>query len=92
MGRPARARALLALGRNDEAARWLEAFSHEHPFSFLVFPAAWLERARLAEGEGRTELAATLYARFVEAWADAEPEQRALVGEARARLAALRGG
>lgn len=86
-----RAETLLRLGDAAGARRWFAAFAHEHPFSFIWFPPAWLASARLAEAAGDEVEAARYYRRFLEAWGAAEPEQRAAVEEARARLKALGG-
>jgi tetratricopeptide (TPR) repeat protein len=78
-----RAEALQALGRHRDAMRW---------FSVLYIARngySYYRSAQSHEALGEDDLAAEHYARFVQRWADADPDFQDLVDDARARLAAL---
>jgi DNA-binding SARP family transcriptional activator/TolB-like protein len=89
--RYARAEALRALGRDDEARAWYASLG-ETTIDMAIFAApAQLRLAEIAEQKGDTARAARHYGRFIELWKDADPELRPEVDEARRRLARLGG-
>ncbi|MFQ5889167.1 MAG: protein kinase [Gemmatimonadota bacterium] len=84
------------LDRHQVAIRTLERLD-AWPIALEVLDGAWgllslsyLQRARSYEALGDTTSAVRFYERFVEAWSEAEPAQRPLVGEAREALRRLR--
>lgn len=78
-----RADALQALGRHREAIRWFSVlFIDRNGYSYY-------RRAQSYEALGEDDLAAQYYARFLERWADADPDFQDLVDDARGRLQAL---
>jgi tetratricopeptide (TPR) repeat protein len=87
-----RAAAYAATAQPEHALRWLR-----HAVAFYGTPhpqeyGTWhREMARALDALGREDDAAYHYARFVEAWADADPGLQDQVAAARDRLAALRG-
>jgi tetratricopeptide (TPR) repeat protein len=88
-----RAEALRLLGRGTEALRWYETLESIIPVpstnSFAWRPATAQRRALIHEQLGERAKAAAQYRRFLTLWTDAEPAQKPLVEQARARLAAL---
>jgi len=89
--RYAHAEMLFLLGRHEEAERW---FLSDEPFvSGEQYMAPRFRRlAQIAERRGDQKKATEYYDRFVELWSDCDPDLRPQVDEAKARLAALRGG
>jgi hypothetical protein len=84
-----RAEALLALGRDDEALRWLEnGFDHTADESMFRAPVS-LRLGDVYERKGQRQRAIDEYARFVRYWAACDDRLRPAVGDARARLARL---
>jgi tetratricopeptide (TPR) repeat protein len=78
-----------SLGRDDDARVWLGSV-----LWFGIYDRAWagpalLRIARIFERQGRRDSAAAYYARFVEQWAEADPDLRGVVQDARAALARL---
>lgn len=83
------ARALEELGRLEEATgayRSLQAF---HDAAAAYAPIAELGLGRVAERRGDRVRAARQYSRFVELWADADPELQGVVHDAKAALSRL---
>lgn len=78
------------LGRPEEALRWYATFPTPTAANLPYLAPATLRRARIHEDRGELEEAVALYRRFLALWADADPELRAPVEEARERLAQLR--
>jgi hypothetical protein len=83
-----RANLLVAAGRDAEAAKQLE-----HPF-VIGFPLAldvfrMMQRGRVAERQGRREVAAESYQWVADMWHHADPELQPVVDEARAGLERL---
>jgi hypothetical protein len=88
----ARIESLLALGRDDDALRWLETFPDVGGYDLLYLPRASLMRARILERRGRQAEASLAYARAAELWEGADPEfgpllREALAGAERTRVA-----
>jgi tetratricopeptide (TPR) repeat protein len=81
-----RAELLLALGREDEAARWFAA--HHYADEFLA--PRFRRLAQIEERRGNREKAIAYYSRFVDLWKDCDPELRPQVADAEAHLTALR--
>lgn len=87
-----RARAHMALGEHENALRWLR-----HSVGSYGAPDAGnygtyhRDMAHVLDALGRTTEAAVHYARFVEAWANADPELQPQVAAAAARLRSLGG-
>ena len=76
----------VALGREDEAARWFRAYHH---LDELLAPR-FRRLAQIEDRRGNAEKAIAYYCRFVDLWKDSEPELRAQVDEAQERLTVLR--
>jgi tetratricopeptide (TPR) repeat protein len=89
--RLARAEALRALGRDDEARAWYASLGETTMDMTVFFAPAQLRQGEIAERRGERETAAAHYARFVELWRGADPALQPAVDEARRRLAALGG-
>jgi len=89
--RYAHAEMLFLLGRHEEAERW---FLADEPFvSGEQYMAPRFRRlAQIAERRGDRGKAIEYYERFVDLWSECDPDLRPQVDEAKARLAALRGG
>ena len=85
-----RVEALLALGRDDEALRWLTNGFEFAESEMILRP--WIARrlAQIHERRGDRRRAADEYARFARLWGGCDPALRPLVDDARARLARLR--
>ncbi len=75
------------LENHEAALRWFRSLTEGHEL-VLVAPA-YLQMAQIEEELGRIEEALDHYTRFVELWADADPELRPLVEEARAKISEL---
>jgi tetratricopeptide (TPR) repeat protein len=73
--RHARAEALLALGRHQEAERWY-ATLHDgyHLLGSPFSGASLMRRAEILEREGRHGAARAVYERLLHLWRDADPE------------------
>jgi eukaryotic-like serine/threonine-protein kinase len=85
---------LLARAERTREARdaWLRLLDRpvgNFAASLGIIPAALDEVGRLSEELGDREIAVDAYRRFVELWADADPELQPRVTRARERLAAL---
>jgi serine/threonine-protein kinase len=76
-------------GRLDEALRWYGSFEQISMYDFVFLATSHLRRAEIYERLGQLAEARRHYARFVELWADCDPDLRHLVDRARQRLAAL---
>jgi tetratricopeptide (TPR) repeat protein len=83
-----RARALEALGRDEEALGWYASLGWIIAEIFYVAPAL-LRSAEIYERLGQPEQAATYYRRFITRWGDCDPELRPLVTGAEQALARL---
>lgn len=79
-----RAEALQELGRDREAIRWYSSVVRGPEWAFGLY-----RQAQSYEALGEPAAAAERYARFVELWADADPDLQDLVRDARRRLEAL---
>lgn len=80
------ARALVDLGRLEEALGWYETFDVSHPW---IYPWIALETGTVYERLGRREEAKTRYETALAYWRNAGPEMQPKVAEARAGLARL---
>lgn len=78
-----RIQSLLALGRDEEALRWLGTIPDVGGYDIVYIGEAALLRARLLERGGRLNQAATEYGRALELWGAADPEMTDFVEEAR---------
>jgi tetratricopeptide (TPR) repeat protein len=87
--RYARAEALASSGRGEEALRWYEHLAENSPFEVAYVPPSLLRRAEIHAERGEIELSVDLYRRFIQLWAEADPEVRQIVDRARARLEEL---
>jgi hypothetical protein len=92
---PGLVRAFLIAGQPDSAIaageKYLETQSIAHGNLDPIYRAAIYRRlGELYEARGDTSLAASSYARFIEAWKDADPDLQARVADARRRLQALK--
>lgn len=76
--------ALIAVGRYREALRWLRYGRYVDNGLSYAFQAERMGQAYEAVGD--LEAAAAAYARFTEAWADADPELQPRVEAARQRI------
>ncbi|MGH7514076.1 MAG: tetratricopeptide repeat protein [Gemmatimonadales bacterium] len=84
-----RGEALLALGKDDEAQRWLENGFGGTP-DVMTFRAPVLFRlGDIYERKGERQKAIDAYARFVRLWSACDAPLRPAVDDARARLARL---
>ena len=84
-----RGEALLELGKDDEARRWLEnGFGRTPDFMTLRAPAL-LRLGDIYERKGERQKAIDAYARFVRLWSACDAPLRPAVDDARARLARL---
>jgi tetratricopeptide (TPR) repeat protein len=81
-----RAELLLAMGREDEAARWFAA--HHYADEFLA--PRFRRLAQIEERRGNREKAIGYYSRFVDFWKNCDPELSPQVADAEAHLIALR--
>jgi serine/threonine-protein kinase len=84
-GRFLRAEFLHALGRNEEALGWYATLTTLSMIEFPMLAPAYLRQGEIHERQGHRSLALEYYARFVNRWADCDPELRDLVDEVRAR-------
>jgi DNA-binding SARP family transcriptional activator/TolB-like protein len=81
-----RAELLQESGRFAEAVRWYATFPDPMGRDVAYLAPSHLRRAEIFDAGGEHEQAAFHYARFVELWADAEPELQPQVVRARQRL------
>ncbi|MCG6957247.1 MAG: hypothetical protein LJF04_14755 [Gemmatimonadetes bacterium] len=78
-----RIRSLVALGRDEDALRWLGTIPDYGGYDLVYVAPAALLRARILERLGHTAQAATAYQKAAEVWADADPAFDSLVASAR---------
>ena len=74
--------------RPEEAIRWFSSFTENSFWDAAYLAPSHYRRAELCERLGRGEDAVEHYRRFLELWAEAEPELRPWVERARAKLEA----
>jgi DNA-binding SARP family transcriptional activator len=79
----ARIQGLVALGRDEEALRWLETIPDVGGYDLVYIAPASLLRGQILERLGRNSPAAAAYARAAELWADADSDFDALLSAAR---------
>ncbi|MCH7876158.1 MAG: protein kinase [Gemmatimonadetes bacterium] len=79
------------LGQTEEALRWYSSVVGTSPNELIYLAPSHLRRAEIYERLGQPEKAAEHYARFVELWADCDPELRPVVDDAKERIARLAG-
>lgn len=84
-----RGEALLALGKDDEARRWLENGFGGTPDVMVLRAPVLLRLGDIYERKGERQKAIDAYARFVRLWSACDPPLRPAVDDARARLARL---
>lgn len=82
----ARIRSLLALGRDEEALRWLQTFPDVGGYDLVYVAQASLLSGRILERYGRRSEAASAYRRAAQLWERADPEFDRLVAQAREGL------
>ena len=73
-----RIRSLVALGRDEEALRWLETIPDYGGYDLIYVAPASLLRAQILERFGRNREAASAYRRAAAIWSDADPTFGAL--------------
>jgi DNA-binding SARP family transcriptional activator/TolB-like protein len=81
-----RAELLRALGRDDDALRVYASFPDPQGYDLHYLALSHLGRGRIHDARGDAARAATHYRRFINLWAEADPELQPLVRDARARL------
>jgi hypothetical protein len=86
-----RAELLYQLGRDREALRWFSNGFQGRPSELIYQAPAHLRQAELYERLGDRQQAVDHYSRFIQLWKNCDPEQRASVERAKARLASLVG-
>jgi tetratricopeptide (TPR) repeat protein len=86
-----RGEALLALGNDDEALRWLDNGFDATPNQMEYRPQVSLRLGDIYERKGERQKAIDEYARFVRLWTGCDARLRPAVEDARARLARLTG-
>jgi tetratricopeptide (TPR) repeat protein len=86
-----RAMFLEDLGREEEALIWFGSFEEISIYDLVFVAPALLRRAEIYDRLGDREAARRHYARFIELWADCDPELRPEVDRAERRLAELAG-
>jgi tetratricopeptide (TPR) repeat protein len=84
-----RAALLEDAGRLEDAIRWYGSFEQISMFELVFLAPSYLRRAEIYERLGDEEQARRYYARFIQLWADCDPELRPMVERAEQRLAAL---
>ena len=73
-------------GRDDEALRWFSSFQ-DHAFYDLAYLApSHYRRGLIHQRRGDAEAADRHFARFIELWAECDPELEPLVKDARSRI------
>jgi DNA-binding SARP family transcriptional activator len=75
----ARTQSLVALGRDEEALRWLETIPDVGGYDLMYIAPASLLRGQILERLGRNREAAAAYRRAVELWAEADADFDALL-------------
>ena len=91
-GRMLRADLLQRLRRDEEALGWFSTFGWILGTEWNLYkPYAHLRRAQIYERLMQPDQALDHYAKFVDLWADADPELQPQVESARQRIAALSG-
>ena len=78
------------LGRNDEALGWYRGLGEIFPYDVIYVAPSHLRQAEIHERAGRDADAVEHYERFIELWAEADPELRPMVADARRRVASVR--
>jgi tetratricopeptide (TPR) repeat protein len=86
-----RGEALLALGNDDEALRWLDNGFDATPEEMVYRAQVSLRLGDIYERKGERQRAIDEYARFVRLWTGCDARLRPAVEDARARLARLTG-
>jgi tetratricopeptide (TPR) repeat protein len=84
-----RAELLFELGRDDEAARWYANIAQVGPYEVAYRPVAYMRLGEIHERQGEPAEAADYYRRFLDLWADADPELQPQVEAARRAIEAL---
>jgi tetratricopeptide (TPR) repeat protein len=84
-----RGEALLALGKDDEAQRWLENGFGGTPDAMTLRAPVLFRLGDIYERKGERQKAIDAYARFVRLWSACDAPLRPAVEDARARLARL---
>lgn len=84
-----RAELLYRLGRDEEALRWFSTAFQGTPNELVYLAPSHLRQAELYERLGDRQQAIDHYGRFIGMWKSCDPELRASVDKARARLEAL---
>ncbi len=87
--RSLQAEALVRLGRDHEALRSYSTFPSPQGQRPVHLAMSHLGRARIYDRLGEADTALAHYAKFVDMWTDADPEQQSVVNEARERMAVL---
>lgn len=80
---------LAAAGREEEALRWYGSFPEPAGYDLIYLAPSHLRRAEIHERRGEHQQAIFHYQRFIELWAECDPELRPIVAEARGRLDTL---
>jgi tetratricopeptide (TPR) repeat protein len=81
-----RAEALLSLGRNEEARRWLETSFQGSPSELVYLAPTHFRLGQIHERQGDRARASVHYQRFVRLWRDSDPVLQSRVKEAEAAL------
>jgi DNA-binding SARP family transcriptional activator len=84
-----RAELLRDLQRDDEALRWYATQGQSITPDLIYLAPAYLRQAQIYERHNNRAQAAAHYRRFVELWAECDPELRPIVDNARRRLERL---
>lgn len=79
----ARIQSLVALGRDEEALRWIQTIPDVGGYDLIYIAPASLLQAQILERLGRSAQAAAAFQRAAEVWADADPEFDSLIDSAR---------
>jgi tetratricopeptide (TPR) repeat protein len=86
-----RAQLLEILGRDEEALRWYECVSGDFVHEFVFLAPSYLRRATIHDRRGDYAEARNFYQRFIALWREGEPEEAAVVADAKRRLLRLGG-
>jgi tetratricopeptide (TPR) repeat protein len=78
-------------GSFEAAIRWYSSFAHVSMYDLVLLAPSHLRRAEIYERLGERDAARRHYARFIELWANCDPELRSQVDRAEQRLAELQG-
>jgi DNA-binding SARP family transcriptional activator/TolB-like protein len=84
-----RAEVLRETGRSAEALRWYATFPDPVARDLAYLAPSHLRRAEIHEAAGDPDQAAIHYRRFIDLWADADPQLQPEVSRARERLVRL---